>query len=368
MNGPNKYIVDLKPYSLASHKIWSVPASKRSEILKLDWNESTLSPSPKVKERLLELLSEPDFFNLYPTTRNTRLLDALSKYIGIDRDFLQYFGSSDSLHEYICKVFLESNDTVLIVGPSYDNFRLTCQANGARVLYFKYKSDFTFDYDKFEECISLVEPAMVYICNPNNPTGNLHSVEYIESILVKFPNLIFLIDEAYAEFSGLSAKDLVLKYDNLLISRTMSKAFSLANFRVGYLISAKKNIELINKIRNPKNLSTIAQEAAIAAVEDADFMRSQVAAILEGREYFRKNAVRFSERFRVIPSHGNYLLVQFNSYQEKMDLIEHLSVNDIFVRDTMQDAIVQCCFRITAGTVEQMKRVLDVITEYYNAK
>lgn len=367
MNGPNKYIVDLKPYALASHKIWSVPAEKRAEILKLDWNESTLSPSPKVKERLLELLAEPDFFNLYPTTNNERLIEDLAEYIGISRDCIQYFGSSDSLHEYICKVFLESNDTVLMVGPSYDNFRLTCQANGARVLYYKYQPDFTFDYDKFEECIGLVEPAMVYICNPNNPTGNLHSLEYIEHLLVKFPKLIFLVDEAYAEFSGMSAKDLVLKHDNLLISRTMSKAFALANFRVGYLVSSKKNIDLINKIRNPKNLSTIAQEAAIAAIEDADYMRKQVADILKGREYFLEKAKAFSEHFTVIPSHGNYMLVKFKTYQEKMALIGHLSENDIFVRDTMQDAIVQNCFRITAGTIDQMKRVLTVIADYYNA-
>ena len=270
MKFPNKYLRNLKPYKLASHKIWSVAPEQRVEVLKLDWNESTIAPSPLVTERVHILLNQPSFFNLYPATYNEELLKLLAKYVELPTENIQYFGSSDVLHEYICKAFISVGDPVMILGPSYDNFRLTCQANGADVFFSNYNDDFTFYASAFEDDIQQKEPAVVYICNPNNPTGNVHSKDYIEHLLQEYPDTLFLIDEAYWEFSGITVKDLVLKYDNILISRTMSKAFGLANIRVGYLIASKENVQFINKIRNPKNVSTIAQVAACAALEDTD--------------------------------------------------------------------------------------------------
>ena len=106
MKFPNKYLRNLKPYKLASHKIWSVEPEERPEILKLDWNEASIPPSPKVRERIHKILDEPCFFNLYPTTYNDELVSLLSDYVGLPKENVQYFGSSDALHEYICKVFI----------------------------------------------------------------------------------------------------------------------------------------------------------------------------------------------------------------------------------------------------------------------
>ncbi len=365
MKFPNKYLRNLKPYKLASHKIWSVTPEERKSILKLDWNEATVPPSPKVRESLHALLDEPEFFNLYPTTLNDRLLNALSTFTELPKDNIQYFGSSDALHEYICKVFIGVGDPVMILGPSYDNFRLTCQANGGEVFYSNYNEDFTFDAERFENDIVKIEPAVVYICNPNNPTGNLHSKLYIEHLLNAFPDTLFLIDEAYMEFGGQSAKELVLKYDNILISRTMSKAFALANFRVGYLMASKDNIQFINKIRNPKNLSTLAQTAAIAALEDNQYMWKYVEQVKEGKELFVKEMTAMAPHVKLYPGHGNFCMLQLPSVDEKKNMITYLSDNNIFVRELMQGPIVERCFRITIGTPEQMKQVVNILKNYY---
>ena len=149
MKFPNKYLRNLKPYKLASHKVWSVTPEERTTILKLDWNEASIPPSPKVKERIEKILNEPCFFNLYPTTYNDELHTLLSEYVDLPKENIQYFGSSDALHEYICKVFISVGDPVMILGPSYDNFRLTCQANGADVFFHYYNYDFTFFYKTF---------------------------------------------------------------------------------------------------------------------------------------------------------------------------------------------------------------------------
>lgn len=365
MKFPNKYLRNLKPYKVASHKIWSVNPENRCDLLKLDWNESTIPPSPKVAMRIRELLDEPSFFNLYPATSNGRLLSLLAEYVGLPKENVQYFASSDALHEYVCKVFISVGDPVMILAPSYDNFRLTCQANGADVFFSYYNDDFTFDPARFEDDIITREPAVVYICNPNNPTGHLHTPEYIEHLLVEFPDTLFLLDEAYYEFSGLSCKDLVLSYDNLLVSRTMSKAFGLANFRVGYLIASKENIQFVNKIRNPKNITTFAQESAIAVLEDAEYMWAYVDEVHKAMTYFKNELQPLGEKLKVHDSKGNFMLVELPDYESKQALISVLSNHNIFVRDTTQSPSVKNCFRVTIGTTSQMRQVVRVIRDCY---
>lgn len=368
MKFPNKYLRNLKPYKLASHKIWTVKPEDRSQVLKLDWNESTIPPSPLVRQHIEQCLAEPSFFNLYPTTYNEKLLNLLSHYVELPIENVQYFGSSDVLHEYICKAFISVGDPVMILGPSYDNFRLTCQANGADVYFSNYREDFTFDAEQFKNDILNREPAVVYICNPNNPTGNVHTKEYIEHLLQEYPDTLFLIDEAYYEFSGITAKDLVLKYDNILVTRTMSKAFGLANFRVGYLMASRDNVQFINKIRNPKNLSTFAQVAACAALFDVPYMRNYVDEVHQGMQYFYEKSRKYATHYKTHNSHGNFVLLKFKSHEEKIALLQNLAENNIFARDTTQSPLVQNCFRITVGTVEQMKRVMNVIDQYYKNK
>lgn len=366
MKFPNKYLRNLKPYKLASHKIWSVSPQDRPEILKLDWNEASIPPSPKVKERIDKILNEPCFFNLYPTTYNEELHNLLSDYVGLAKENIQYFGSSDALHEYICKVFISVGDPVMILGPSYDNFRLTCQANGAEVFFSYYDDDFSFDPIRFEEDINKIEPAVVYICNPNNPTGNVHQKLYIEHLLNEFPDTLFLIDEAYYEFSGITCKDLVSKYDNILISRTMSKAFALANFRVGYLIASKDNVQFVNRIRNPKNLTTFAQEAACGALSDLTYMWSYVDEVHKAMKEFIESMNKHEKYFNLIPSNGNFIMMRFSNYDKKKELLDYLAENNIFARDTTQAECVKNCFRITIGTREQMKKVANVIDNFYD--
>lgn len=363
-----KYVKNLSPYRLASHQIWSVKPKERDKILKLDWNEATVPPSPRVKERILKLFEEPCFFNLYPNICNEELFSLLSDYSGLPTENIQYFVGSDSLHEYICRVFIGAGDTVLILGPSYDNFRLSCQACGADVVYSNYNSDFTFDENKFESDISRTRPALVYICNPNNPTGNVHQQMYIEHLLNKFSDTLFLIDEAYYEFSGITCKALVTKYENILISRTMSKAFALANFRIGYLIASRDNVQIINRVRNQKNISTIAQAAACGALSDIQYMLRYVDEVHTAMAVFCDALKRYSDKFSFFPSYGNFVLLCFNDYAHKMELLDYLAQNDVFIRDTTQADCVRNCLRVTIGTKEQMRLVSNIIDEFYDKK
>jgi histidinol-phosphate aminotransferase len=352
---------------MASHKLWSVPAEERKDILKLDWNEATISPSPKVLERIKAIVLQGDFFNYYPSTYNYELHSLLSKYIELPTDNIQYFASSDSLHEYITKMYVSVGDPILILGPTYDNFRLTCEANGAVVHYSTYRNDFSFDSEKFIRDIETVKPSLVYICNPNNPTGNTHSIEYIESLLNKFSNTLFLIDEAYAEFSGVSAKSLISSHRNILISRTMSKAFAMANFRFGYLISSKENVQAISMIRNPKNISTFTQEGVIGALMDIPYMLNYVHQVKESEKYLAGELEKLSDHLSFYTGGGNFVLIKFHSQQIKDSVCEYLENRNIFVRNLSHSSILLDCFRVTLGTKEQMIRVVSEINNFFKA-
>jgi histidinol-phosphate aminotransferase len=363
----NKYLRNLAPYKVASHKIWDVPVNERSKILKLDWNEATIGPSPMVQKLLGELVNQKPAYNLYPSTYNEELHKMFATYADVPMENLQYFASSDVLHEYIARVFISVGDPVLILGPTYDNFRLTCEAQGGKVEYSELSYDFVLYEEMFQNDIQRTNPSLVYICNPNNPTGNLISLEYIEKLLRDNTETLFLIDEAYFEFTGVTAKDLIFRYDNLLISRTMSKAFALASFRIGYLLSSSVNIKTISKVRNPKNFTFFAQVAAIAALSDIPYMRSYVEEVMLAKSHFIDFIRSMGPFLSLYNTNGNFLLIRVSQKIDKKQLISYLEGENIFVRDFSHSKLLIDCFRITIGTCEQMKIVEKVIKNYFDA-
>jgi len=360
----NKFLRNLAPYKVASHKIWDVLPEERHKILKLDWNEATIPPSPLIQKRLSELINKYPNFNLYPSSYNEEL-HTFSDYAGVPKENLQYFASSDVLHEYIVRVFVTVGDPVLILGPTYDNFRLTCEAQGGKVYYSEYSHDFLLSEEDFENDIINYNPSLVYICNPNNPTGNLLSLEYLEHLFSNYTETLFLIDEAYYEFTGVSAKDLIFKFENLLISRTMSKAFALASFRIGYLLSCSDNINTISKVRNPKNFTTYAQVAAIAALTDIKYMKDYVQEVNLSKLQFINFIKSYTPLLQVFNTNGNYLLIRVSDEEIKKNLISRLEANNIFVRDFTHSRLLFDCFRITIGTRGQMSIVEGVIRDFF---
>ncbi len=357
----NKYLRNLAPYKVASHKVWEVSDEQRKSILKLDWNEATIPPSPKVKERLKKLVEKEDVYFLYPSTNNDEILQRLSIYTKLPVDNVQYFASSDSLHEYLVRMYITVGDPILVLGPTYDNFRLTSQAQGAVVNYFNYEDDFSIDEDKFIKSINQLSPSLVYICNPNNPSGNVLSKEFLKKIIQKFPETIFLVDEAYYEFSSQTIADEVVNFPNLFVSRTFSKAFGIANFRAGYLISDVNNIQQLSKIRNPKNFTTFAQEAVIAVLSDVDYMEKYVSEVNEAKKWFSIELYKLDFVEQVFESHANFVLVKFTNFDTKMNVYNKLIENNIFVRNLLHSDLLINTLRISIGTKEQMNIVVDVL-------
>lgn len=366
----NDYLANMRPYKTVSQEIWSIDSDEWNDVLKLDWNEATVGPAPQVKDEILKLVTNQDFFHIYPSTYNRELICLLAQYANVSERNVQYFSSSDSLHEYIARLYIGRGDKVLILWPSYDNFRSTVETQGAQVKYFDLGPDFSFNIDDFKKRVRDEAPKLVYVCNPNNPTGLVISKENIETMVAENPQTMFLIDEAYAEFANQSVNDLVVKYENLLVTHTMSKAFGLANIRFGYLVASADNVEVISRIRNSKNIPTVTQVAVIAALKNVDYMWKYVEEVNAAREWFYNKLceAKLCEISKVYPSRGNFILLKCRGGNSKGELYYYLRERRIYVRQLTQSASVLNCIRITVGTREQMRRVFEALCEFEKRK
>ncbi len=359
----NSHLLDLRPYKIVPQEIWTIDPSEWENVLKLDWNESTIEPPQEVKQEIVDFIFSRDFLHLYPSTQNKELVSLLSDYAGVPERNIQYFASSDALHEYIAKLYIGKGDKVLTIWPSYDNFRSTAEASCAELIYAKMNKIFEIEVDKLQEEIAYHKPKIVYICNPNNPTGQCLKKESIKELIEKFPRTLFLVDEAYCEFSGVSVNEYVVDHDNLLVSHTLSKAFAMANIRFGYLVSSLDNIDAINRIRNPKNIPTLTQVAAIAALKNRTYMFEYLKKVIEAREWFynKLNCREFEDYFKVYPSSANFILIECNDIATKSKIYYGLRKERIYVRQLTQNPSMLCCLRITIGTLDQMQRVYNTL-------
>ncbi len=351
-----KHCEGLQPYKVSS-VYRQIEKLASDEILKLDFNETTIPPSPKVTRALLQFL-EGKNLNWYPDPQCFRLTEMLSKYTGADTSEILPTHGSDEALETIVKTFINPDDEIIVPVPTYDNLRITMNVCGGRIVTCEYgKKDFSLDIGKVERLIGK-KTKMIYLVNPNNPLGTLLPGEQILTLLEKYPEVMIIVDEAYYEFAGITVADVVEKYPNLVVARTFSKAFGIAGVRVGYLISNAKNILNFGRVKNLKTVTSLGQVAAVAALEDIEYMEQYVREVERGKEYLVK-ALRDME-FVVSAKYGNFILIK---YDDPEHFVSQLARKGIFVRNRSHMPLLNGYIRMTVGTPVQCKKVVKVISD-----
>ncbi len=356
----SKFVKKIKPYKLSSHNAWDYFYD--DDVLKLDWNEAVIAPSPLVFENINKLIRNGKL-NWYPNTYNLKLINLIASYNNVKKENIQYFASSDALHEYIVKAFISAGDEVIIVAPTYDNFRAVAESNGAIIKNYNLDEKFQLNFIDFNNYISFNKAKAVYIVNPNNPTGTTYSQETLIDLITKNPKTLFIVDEAYFEFTKITLASFVDKLNNLLISRTFSKAFALASFRIGYVISNNLIIKVLNSIRNSKNVSLMAQSAAESVLQDLDYTDKYVDQVLEAKIIFEKSLQVF-KWMQIVNGQGNFTFIKINNLKIKNLLIKFLEGHKVFIRDYGHLKITEKYIRVTIGTKQIMKKVIALISDF----
>lgn len=326
------------------------PLEQRAKFqgLRLDFNER-LAPLPEKVVRAVKEF-DPQKLMLYPSYGD--LVGKIANYAGVDEDNLMITNGSDQGMELIFRTFVAFGDFVIIPAPSFAMFYQVAQVLGAKILKPQYKSDGSFP---LEEVLQLLKqkPRLLIICNPNNPTGTLISLSEIEIILKCAGDTIVYIDEAYFEFSGVTAVKLIKKYSNLFITRTFSKAFGLAALRIGYIMSCAKNINEMMKVRGPYDVNQMAKVAVQASLDCQQDVQQYCEEVMKRakpmvEKFFREKRIEF------LPSGANfiYFIEPFENFSAALE------ENGILIRPQAGGYA-----RVTIGTIFQMKKFIQIFNK-----
>lgn len=322
--------------------------------LKLDWNESVVDFPEKLKIEALKKLSKVSF-NIYPDLKTSKLKAAIGNWLEISPENLSVFNGSDAGIATICRLFLDETDTVITIEPTYGNYRAIASRYTKNVKNYQLDFPFKIDFDHFENFLNTETPKLVFLTNPNNPTGVEYSREFIFKFSKKFPKICIVIDEAYVEFGG-NSKIYKNIPSNIIILRTFSKAFGLAGIRLGYSISG---VELASKItlsKDNKEVGIFAQIVGEIAVKNPKYMENYVEVVEVGRavleDFFQ------SKKIPYITGKGNFVLFKV---EEPFYIEDCLKKENIFVRNRTNIKNLEGYLRVTIGDESTMREFTKVL-------
>jgi histidinol-phosphate aminotransferase len=331
------------------------PTKERKGKLRLDFNENTLSSSPKVIQAI-QNISEEDF-TVYP--EYSALREKIAEFTNLKKENIIVTNAGDEGIRNLMDSFVEENEEVILAIPSFAMFKFYAELRGAKITEISYNNDLSYPTEKMLKAINS-KTNLVILCNPNNPTGTKIERKNIIKIIKKAEknNCLILVDEAYFDISKETVIDLVNDYSNLVVLRSFSKGAGLAGLRIGFLASNKKIIDILLKAGSPYSISSLSVIAALASLKDKEFIDSYISEVIKAREFtlneFKKLGIK------TFPTNANFFLAEFNNPKK---IVEKLKEKKILVRDRSNYPLIKNCIRIGIGTQKQMQYFISSLKE-----
>jgi len=322
--------------------------------IKLNTNENPYPPSPKVREAVLaELGSDAATLRTYPSASSQSLREIAGLLYGFDPSWVIMANGSDEVLNNLIRAFAGEGDEVAYIHPSYSYYATLAEIQGAKVRTFGLTDDF-----HIRDFPQRYTGKLFFLTTPNSPLGFAFPLRYIEEIATRCSGML-VVDEAYADFADIDALELVRKFDNVVVTRTLSKSYSLAGMRLGLAIARPEVIAALDKIRDHYNLDRLAQAACGAALQDQSHFADCCRSIRATREWFSAGLVKIGYGF--IPSSANFIFAVppdrngkrvYNGLYDRKILVRHFS-----------DPLLSHGLRISIGTGEEMEATLNALNE-----
>ena len=340
--------------AILNRKTYEAPAEGRQNKMRLDFNENTAGCSPVVKRALAKLTTQ--YLAMYPEYEvPTR---RLAKYFGVGAEELLLTNGGDDALRVFFDTFVEPGSSVLICEPTFPMYRYYAEISGARIHALRYEEAMEFPVDKAVAALRR-KPRVLFIANPNNPTGTLLGYRDLEKIVRASTDTAVVIDEAYAEFSGLTVVHWLRKYPHLFVTRTFSKAAGLAGLRLGAVLAAQESLAMLRRAMPPFPVNVAALVAAEAAIRDVRTLKTYVRNVTRLRQRFESELLEIGATS--YPSAGNFVLADFGTRGPA--LFKQLEAKGILVRERKD--FRPGFARITIGTEREMKRVVREIKLFW---
>lgn len=336
-------IKNLRPYSTARDEY------KGQASVYLDANENSFG-SPL-----------PADYNRYPDPLQLDLKDAISKIKGVPIENTFLGNGSDEAIDLLYRAFCEpAKDNVIILPPTYGMYEVSANINNIEVRKINLLPNYQLDLDGIAEAID-ANTKMIFICSPNNPTGNSIIRTDIETILTNFKGLV-VIDEAYINFAKQRSfiKELT-EYPNLVILQTFSKAWGLAALRLGMAFAGRPTIDILNKVKPPYNINQATQDLALAALQNINQVNVWIKLTVEERDKLSTDLLSLPIVRKVYPSDANFILAEVT---DATGIYDFLVNQGIIVRDRSKVTLCEGCLRISIGTPAENQTLLIALKNY----
>lgn len=328
----------LKPYSSARDEY----KATGTEMVFLDANENPFQTD----------------VNRYPDPHQRNVKDELAKIKGIKPEQILLGNGSDEVLDLLFRTFCEpGKDNVITLPPTYGMYKVLSEINNIEnrevLLSMDFEPQVSAILDKSD-----ANSKLLFLCSPNNPTGNTFSEEKVEELLQKFNGLV-IIDEAYIDFSGKESwLNRLQDYPNLVITQTLSKAYGMAGIRLGICCASEEIIEILKKIKPPYNVNELTQQRALNRILDVENVKNEVADILKGREELFKVLLEVSYVEKIYPSDANFILVKVDNATARYDqLIE----KGIVIRNRTTQPLCENTLRLTVGTTQENQKLITAL-------
>ena len=357
-----KHIQDIKPYEPGKPiKELQREYGIRS-VIKLASNENPLGPSGKAISAMRKAIRE---VHLYPEGSCYYLLTRLSKELDIDPAHLIFGNGSNEIIELLARGFLSEGDEIISSEMTFLVYPILSQVCGAK---FKAVPMKNYRYD-LEGILQAITPKtkLIFIANPNNPTGTYVTVAEVEDFLSKVPdNVVVCFDEAYVDFVDAEDFPKMLTYmkagrPNVVVLRTFSKAYGLAGLRIGYGAASKEMIQYLHKVRQPFNVNSVAQAAVVAALDDSFFLWRTKWLVVRGRKFFYHKLKKLGLEY--LPSQANFILIHMKA--DGQEVYQYLLRQGMIVRP-MTSYKLSDWIRITIGRRSQNAQLIKLLKVYLN--
>lgn len=334
-------IRDLVPYSSARDEF------KGEAKVFLDANENSFG-SPLTK-----------WYNRYPDPLQRKLKQKLSEIKGVPPEKIFIGNGSDECIDILIRALcVPGKDNIIICPPTYGMYEVSANINDVQVNKVNLTPDFQLNLEALEQAID-ANTKLLFLCSPNNPTGNSLVREDVEMVLNNFDGLV-VIDEAYINFSRHRSFSIELEeYPNLVVMQTLSKAWGLAALRVGTAFASEEIITVMNKVKPPYNINQPSQELALQALEEVGQVNDMIREIVKEREALKESLLQLPPVKKVYPSDANFLLVKVD---DARGMYEYLLQHQVVVRDRSRVELCEGCLRITVGTPAENKTLIDALS------
>lgn len=324
----------------------------QSHGLLLNANESPDNINKEILDEIKSALEHVDF-NRYPEDSSSKLINAYSKYIGVDPECIIAGNGSDEMLGLLLGLNMEPGKKLYTITPDFSMYDYYTSMHRGDIIRYDNGADKDFNVDDFIKMGIDEEVDMILFSNPNNPTGKLISREDIRKILETFRDILVVVDEAYVEFCDGSMVKELNNYANLIITRTLSKAFGVASIRCGFLLTNPRMAASIRTYKVPYNVNTLTQTVGTIVLEHSDLMIRKVDEIRYNRDLLYKNLIELElDRFKFYPSNSNYI---FGITSIKDEMLKEFEKANIVIRNYEGPQ-----FRITIGNKSDNERVLEV--------